>query len=516
MNRPQRQKRRYLERYLGRKWLRRVTATILIGSVLHSFTGMTNAQQTENKSASPAINNQATYSYTDPASKLKFQATSSQLNAFSQPLVDPLGRILGCGGELLPDYTGFSVGLYDPNPNDPTGTELGSLVSLTRTELPDIQNNGVPGGLKPNIENSNPYFLTNQEPRGTYNFLFDTEKGQTAPGKSYILVVNPPRNSIYTQRRIKLQIIDSTGGIGNSVVRYTATSLDGQPITTTGGTNFTDTVAYVPNAETVGLDLLAFRFTTGMCQPNQVQIIKSGDRATAEPGDTAIYRLSIKNLSDVGLNGIVATDNLPLGFNFLSKSVRGEINGQTVNVTAERQGSTVTFRTDAIVPRGLVLNIAYAAQLTSDAVRGNGRNTAVVNVKRADNGFAAKDGPAIYELKIRPGITSDCGTIIGRVFVDKNFDGEQQSGEPGVPNAVIYMHDGNRITTGPNGLYSVVNVLPGSHTGVLDLSSLPGYTLAPNTKFKERNSQSRLVRLEPGGTVRMNFAVTPTFQEERK
>ncbi len=516
MNRPQRQKRRYLERYLGRKWLRRVTATILIGSILHSSTGITNAQQTEKKSARPAINNQASYSYTDPASKLNFQATSSQLNAVSQPLVDPLGRILGCAGEVLPDYTGFSVGLYEPNPNDPTGTELGNLVSLTRSELPDIQNNGVPGGLKPNSENSNPYFLTNQEPRGTYNFLFDPAKGQIAPGKSYILVINPPRNSIYTQRRVKLQIIDSTGVIGNSIVRYTATSLDGQPITTTGGTNLTDTVAFVPNAETVGLDLLAFQFTTGMCQPNQVQIIKSGDRATAEPGDTAIYRLSVKNLSDVGLNGIVATDNLPLGFNFVSKSVRGEINGQAVNVTAERQGSTIAFRTDAIIPRGLVLNIAYAAQLTSDAVRGNGRNTAIVNVKRADNGFAAKDGPAIHELKIRPGITSDCGTIIGRVFVDKNFDGEQQPGEPGVPNAVIYMHDGNRVTTDPNGLYSVVNVKPGSHTGVLDLSSLPGYTLAPNTKFKERNSQSRLVRLEPGGTVRMNFAVTPTFQEEGK
>ncbi|WP_211293139.1 DUF11 domain-containing protein [Brunnivagina elsteri] len=516
MNCPQRQKRRYLERYLDRKWLQRVTTTVLIGSVLHSSTGNAIAQQTEQKIARPAINNQASYSYTDPASRFNFQGISSQLNATPKPLVDPLGRILGCGGELLPDYTGFSVGLYEPNPSDPTGTELGNLVSLTRTELPDIQNNSVPGGLKPNTENSNPYFVTNQEPKGTYNFLFDPNKGQIAPGKSYILVINPPRNSIYTQRRIKLQIVDSTGGIGNGVVRYTATSLDGQPITTTGGTTFTDTVVFVPNAETVGLDLLAFQFTTGMCQPNQVQIIKSGDRATAEPGDTAIYRLSVKNLSDVGLNGVVATDNLPLGFNFVAKSVRGEINGQAVNVTAERQGSTVTFRTDAIIPRGLVLNIAYAAQLTSDSVRGTGRNTAIVNVRRADNGFAAKDGPAIHDLKIRPGITSDCGTIIGRVFVDKNFDGEQQPGEPGVPNAVVFMNNGNRITTDPNGLYSVANVKPGSQTGVLDLSSLPGYTLAPNTKFKERNSQSRLVRLEPGGTVRMNFAVTPTFQEEVK
>lgn len=509
MSHPQHQK------HLGR-WLRRLTATVLVGSIFHSSTAITKAQQTENKTSRPAINNQASYTYTDPASKFKFQSTSSQLNATTKPLVDPLGRILGCGGELLPDYTGFSVGLYEPNPNDPTGTDLGALVPLTRTELPDIQNNNIPGGLAPNIENRNPYFVTNQEPRGTYNFLFDPNKGQIAPGKTYILVVNPPQNSIYTQRRIKLQIVESTGGVGNNIVRYTATSLDGQPITTTGGTTFSDTVVFVPNAETVGLDLLAFQFTTGMCQPNQVQVIKSGDRATAEPGDTAIYRLTVKNLVEVGLNGVVVTDNLPLGFNFIPKSVRGEINGQPVNVTAQRQGSTVTFRTDAVIPRGLVLNIAYAAQLTSDAVRGDGRNTAIVNVRRADNGFAAKDGPASHQLKIRPGITSDCGTIIGRVFVDKNFDGEQQSGEPGVPNAVVYMQDGNRITTDANGLYSVANVRPGSHTGVLDLSSLPGYRLAPNVKFKERNSQSRLVRLEPGGTVRMNFAVTPTFKEEVK
>jgi hypothetical protein len=99
------------------------------------------------------------------------------------------------------------------------------------------------------------------------------------------------------------------------------------------------------------------------------------------------------------------------------------------------------------------------------------------------------------------------------VFDDKNFDGEQQSGEPGLPNAVIFLEDGNRITTDPNGLFSVANVLPGYRTGVLDLSSVPGYTLAPNRHFSERNSQSRLVHLAPGGLVRMNFAVTPSLKK---
>ncbi|MBD2499296.1 isopeptide-forming domain-containing fimbrial protein [Anabaena azotica] len=456
--------------------------------------------------------NQAAYTYSDPNSNNNYRSSSSQLNVTPGPLVDPLGRILGCGGSLLPDYTGFSVGIYEPNPNDPTGTELGQLVSLTLTELPDVPNNNIPGGLRPNITNSNPYFISNSSP-GVYNFLLDPNRGQTDPGRVYILVVNPPPNSIYRQRRIRIEIINSTGTINNNVVRYIATSLDGQPISLTGDTRLESTVVLVPNAEVVGLDLLAFEFTTNMCQPSQVQIIKTGDRAAAEPGDTVIYRLTVRNLAEVALNNVVITDNLPFGFNFIPKSVRGEIDGQPVTFTAVSNGNTITLRTDATLPAGKVINIAYAAQLTPDAVRGSGRNSAIVNAQRADNGFSTKDGPATHLLKIRPGIVADCGTIIGRVFEDKNFDGEQQPGEPGIPNAVIFLQDGNRITTDPKGLFSLANALPGSHTGVLDLSSVPGYKLAPNNKFKERNSQSRLVRLQPGGLVRMNFAVTPISEE---
>ncbi|MCW5314449.1 DUF11 domain-containing protein [Nostoc sp. KVJ3] len=512
VSRPQKQK----QTTSSSSWYQKLTATVLLGSFLQTTIPIPAiAQSTNNLGASSALINQATYTYTDSATNQKYDGTSSQLNVSPNPLVDPLGRILGCAGTILPDYTGFSVGVYEPNPSDPTGTELGRLVSLTRTELPDIPNNNVPGGKSPNTENSNPYFVTNN-PAGVYNFLLDPNKGQTDPGRTYIFVVNPPPNSIYKQRRIKIEILGSTGTQGNNIVRYVASSLDGQPISLTGETRVEQTVVLVPNAEVVGLDLLAFEFTTNLCQANQLQIVKTGDRATAEPGDTVIYRISVKNLADAGLNNIFVTDNLPLGFQFLPKSVRGELDGKSVAITSERNANTVTFRTDVTIPTEKTLNIAYAAQLTADAVRGNGLNSAIVNGQRADNRFSTKDGPATHQLKIRPGILSDCGTIIGRVFIDKNFDGEQQPGEPGIPNAVIFLEDGNRITTDPNGLFSLANVLPGSHTGVLDLSSVPGYTLAPNKKFRERNSQSRLVRLEPGGLARMNFAVTPAFQEPVK
>ncbi|MEA5580401.1 hypothetical protein VB620_03480 [Nodularia harveyana UHCC-0300] len=462
----------------------------------------------------PAIKNQASYTYTVPGTDLQFQGSSGNIETVNTALIDPFGRILGCSGELLPDYTGFSVGVYEPNPNDPTGTELGNIVPLTLTEVPNIPNNNIPAGLAPNSQNINPYVLSNEQPRGTYNFLLDPNIGQTDPGRTYIFVVNPPSNSIYQQRRVKIEILENTGDSNNNVIRYLATSLDGEPITTTGGTSITDTVAVVPNAETVGLDLLAFRFSTGMCQSNQLQIVKTGDRSTAEPGDTAIYRLSIRNQSDVALNNLIVTDNLPLGFRFLSTSVVAEMDRQPVEIAASHNGSTITFELPTTIPTGKILNIAYAVQLTPDAVRGSGRNSAIVNAQRVDNNFEIKDGPASHYLRIRAGITSDSGTIIGRVFVDQNFDGEQQEGEPGISNAVVILQNGNRITTDINGLFSVANMLPGSHTGVLDLSSIPGYTLAPNKKFRERNSQSRLVRLEPGGLVRMNFAVTPSLEEQ--
>lgn len=466
---------------------------------------------------SPRIpfSNHADYSYINPITNFRYGGQTNLLKLTTQGLVDPLGRILGCGGQELPSYVGFSVALYEPNPSDPSQTELGRLLDLTPSEFPDIEGNGIFGGLAPNITNVNPFFLRDSD-RGRYNFLFDPNRGQTLAGKVYILVIRPPVNSIYSERRVKITIVESTGSIGNNVVRYLAQSLDGQPITAQGGTQIMSTVVFVPNAETVGLDLLSLQFASVLCEPDQVTITKTADRATAEPGDTVIYRLSIRSQSDAPLQGITVTDVLPRGFKFLPKSVRGELAGQAVSIRAELRKSTALIESDAIIsPRG-VLTIAYAAQVTPDALRGSGRNSAIVNANRSDNQFSVKDGPATHQLRIRPGLLSDAGTLIGRVFEDKNGDGEQQPGESGIANAVIFLQDGNRITTDEKGLFSVANSLPGYYTGTLDLTSIPGYQTAVNTGIKERNSNSRLVRLSPGGLAKMNFAVVPGIQGEAK
>lgn len=235
-----------------------------------------------------------------------------------------------------------------------------------------------------------------------------------------------------------------------------------------------------------------------------LQLIKTADRAAAEPGDTVVYRLALRNTGDAIANNIKITDTLPLGVRLLPQSVKGSLTtgGVTTPVTLTPPvvaNRTVTITYPSLEPQQ-TLTLVYSATVTPDATRGDGRNVAQ----------ETRSNIASYRIRIRQGILSECGTLVGRVFVDKNFDGEQQPGEPGVPNAVIFMDDGNRITTDVNGMFSVANVISGNRTAALDLSSLPGYTLAPNIKFIESNSQSRLVRLQPGGMSRVNFAVTPT------
>lgn len=244
-----------------------------------------------------------------------------------------------------------------------------------------------------------------------------------------------------------------------------------------------------------------------------LQITKTANKSAAEPGDTVTYRVAIRNTGSVSASNLTLNDTLPLGLKLAEKSVQASLtSGSTTEVavsTTPTQNRTVAINYAGSIPPQGILSVVYAVTVTPDGMRGSGRNLAVATTGNLTSNTAS------HLLRIRPGIVSNCATLIGRVFVDKNFDGEQQAGEPGVPNAVIFMDDGNRILTDANGMYSVANVISGNRTATLDYTSLPGYIQAPNLYKIKNNSQSRLVRLAPGSMARMNFAVTPAFGEQK-
>jgi uncharacterized repeat protein (TIGR01451 family) len=465
------------------------------------------------------ITNQAQYNYNTSQDgpsigsqdTTTIQSSTGQIVNDFAGLIDPLGVITGCNGQRLADYNGYTVGIYNAAADglNPTG-----VAALVRTEVPDIPGNGIPLGLRPNSNNDNPFRL-DAASTGAYNFLFDRASGQLDVGKSYILVVKPPSNSTFGERRVRIDITS----FSNNILGYKATTLDGQPLSLTNNSNVFTSSVDISNAATVGLSLISLQGVgVSACDAKPIQIVKSADRASAEPGDTVVYRITLRNLSDTDIIDPTVTDTLPLGLFLRPESVKAQLGSVIQPVSISQNGSTTTFKVGApgfTIPAKQVVNLVYAATLDADAIRGTGRNVASLTAIRKDNNLPVTDGPVGYQLTVRQGLIRDTGTLLGRVFVDKNFDGEQQPNEPGVPNAVVFLDDGNRITTDANGLFSVQSVATGYRTGVLDLGSLPGYTLAPNIRFIERNSLSRLVKIAPGGIVRMNFGVTPTAREAK-
>lgn len=460
-----------------------------------------------------SISNEATANYVEPNGPVS--AISNRIVIGSSPmLIDPIGKVLGCDGQPLSSYEGFFMALYEP---DASGLGLGNLVSLTPTSSTV--------SIPPNTANLNPFALSASA--GRYNFLLDADKPlgssinaglvQTDTGAQYILVIDPPDNSPFKERRVLIEILGTVkeAAIQRSALTYRARALDGQPISVEGSTEMTKTVE-IRDAELQALTFFDFEMESAVCVADQMSITKSADRSAAQPGDTVVYRLNVKNLAAVDVNSVVAVDTLPTGFEFVPGSATGQLAESPVSVNAAIAGNSVSFSIAETLGAQQTLDILYAVRVTSDAARGSGRNSAIITGRRTDSGFQVQDGPSIHRMTLDPGIFSDCGTLIGRVFEDKNFDGEQQSGEAGIPNAVIFLDDGNRIVTDIDGLFSLQKMLPGQRTGTLDISSLPGYTLAPNLYFSERNSQSRLVNLAPGGLVRMNFGVTPTFDEDQQ
>lgn len=218
--------------------------------------------------------------------------------------------------------------MYEADPSDPTETDVKNLMPLTKTELPNIPGNNISQGLAPNTENSNPFFLSNGD-RGTYNFLLDSTKGQLDTGRTYIFIINPPPDSIYQQRRFRLVIEGRNGDI----VSYTATSLDGKPLNTTDNRTSENGILNIQDAANLGLVFAVLDLNTSICQVKEVQIVKTGDRAAAHPGDPVIYRFSVRNIASSSLNNVFVTDTLPLECNFLLKSVRAELGNTPVQIT---------------------------------------------------------------------------------------------------------------------------------------------------------------------------------------
>ena len=448
-------------------------------------------------SATPTLVNAATASY-DPGNGTLVQVQSPNTTTQANPALTVTSAVTACQGGPLTDYTGWSVGLYGA---DAAGNPISAL-TLTRTQLPAYPTVPLPAGIAPNNQNVNPFAITNGNV-GIFEFLLDTATGQTAAGSTYVLITNVPANSPLPKRRIRV-VLGATSG---SSVAYTATALDNMAINATSpALSLSGSFPIVRTSATGNFAVVQLAISE--CPSNAIGITKTANVTTAQVGDTVVYSVAVTNQSLSAIAAPTVTDILPLGFVYVGGSVRAGVGSAPVPATATVSGSRLVMTTTASIPPASVLTFVYATVIAPDALNGSAQNVAV-----ADGSLGASPvhaGPATYTLALDPGLLSDCGTIIGRVYVDVPLEGIQRREQPGVPNAVVFFDDGVRITTDKNGLYHYPGCAhPGWRTAALDLQSVKGFTLAPNIYISAKNGQSQSAHLEPGGLVKINFAVVP-------
>ena len=248
---------------------------------------------------------------------------------------------------------------------------------------------------------------------------------------------------------------------------------------------------------------------------NDLFIEKAASRGTVELGEFVDYTVKVKNTSGQLLGQVFVFDNLPAGFTYVPKSMRVNGTKQTLNTPplplTEPEGGigpNLIFHVGSVADT-TTLNLTYRLKVGVGALQGNGINTAraTTTLNSAGNlGKVSNFSSAV--VKVLPGVFSDRGFIVGKVFADCNTNKEQDKGERGVPGVRLYMQDGTNIITDSEGKFSFYNVRALTHVLKLDNTSLPQGAMLEELDFRNgKDAGSRFVDMKSGQLLKANFAI---------
>jgi hypothetical protein len=110
-------------------------------------------------------------------------------------------------------------------------------------------------------------------------------------------------------------------------------------------------------------------------------------------------------------------------------------------------------------------------------------------------------------VRVVPDPTFDCSDIIGKVFDDKNANGYQDDGEPGIANVRISTARGLLVTTDAEGRFHVAcAAIPQADHGSNFVMKLDDRTLPSGYRVTTENPRD--VRVTRGKMVKLNFGAT--------
>ncbi|WP_349367075.1 MAG: DUF11 domain-containing protein [Nitratireductor rhodophyticola] len=220
--------------------------------------------------------------------------------------------------------------------------------------------------------------------------------------------------------------------------------------------------------------------------------------AEVRRGGRVPYTISVKMLGSLEARPVNIVDMTPPGLTY----VRGSAQLDGSSVTPKVEGRKLTFENLTLSPDVPVL-IDLELAVTSAAKPGEYTNQAWVEDLLGER--ISRNATATVEVVVEA--VFDCGDILGKVFDDKNRNGYQDAGEPGLPGVRVATVKGLLLTADDNGRFHVACAdLPDQRIGTnyimkLDPRSLPsGYRLT--------TENPRVVRLTAGKASEFQFGAS--------
>lgn len=227
-------------------------------------------------------------------------------------------------------------------------------------------------------------------------------------------------------------------------------------------------------------------------------ISKTADSSEVQRGGRVRYVIRTQGIGFDTLSVVDIVDEIPIAFAYVSGSA---MLGNAA-LTPKIDGRQLTFESITLNPDEEV-EISLELRVTAAAKPGSYINRAWV---QDANGQRASR-VATAEVEIVPDPLFDCGDLLGKVFDDKNRNGYQDGGEPGLPGVRVATVKGLLVTSDDNGRFHVACAdLPDQRIGTnyilkLDPRSLP-------SGYRVTTENPRVVRLSAGKASEFLFGAS--------
>lgn len=324
---------------------------------------------------------------------------------------------------------------------------------------------------------------------GYYQFLLLAG----APSVTYTLTITPPPGYI----PLPSAIIPATAGPFTVPGLSGVYAIQAQPTAPSGSQTTTYYFSFIMGGSTAGV--VNNHIPIDPILGGAILTTKTTPLVNVKRGDLVPYTITMTNTLSATIPNIDARDIIPPGFKYRTGS--GTLNGvRTEPVVAGRQLTWRNLTFTAAEKKTFLLILVVGSgvsegEYTNQAYALNNIvNTAVSNIATAT-------------VRVVPDPTFDCSEIIGKVFDDKNANGYQDEGEPGIANVRLATARGLLVTTDAEGRFHIpCPQIPNENRGSNFVMKLDDRTLPSGYRITTENP--RVVRLTRGKMTKMNFGAT--------